>query len=392
MSTLKFVTYDDPEIIHFTHMNNADAWKGLLTSEQYTQREKVLGSTDISQKDRSPDIQELYPIDHKQLGIKYFVLKDESLPETDKFSQIVSSCETLNRLGYCIKPDSNGTIEPALVVCIGGVFTETKFRGKGYAARMIEKLNNYYDDLIKENPDSILIKNLVINLYSEVDDYYQRFGYHSFHVPLHYITQFDQFMLEYCPDKLSKGKFLNYDDYQHLVDSHDINFKKKLIKLHEENPEKFIFTVKPDLDIFKWFQDRDIFIGKILDKIKDQDESTLKFGFELNDGSHIIWHHNWNSNLLVIVKVAMKQSDRETLSQLIGQSILEAKRYNLDKIQFWDEEIPLNKYPQLMKTLESLEKKDKLYVTNGSVSAVRPPTGFNKDTIIWDNNTKFCWF
>lgn len=392
MAKLKFINYDDPEIIRFTHLNNSEAWKGLLTAEQYAQREQILGSTDISQKDKSPEIQELYPNGYKHLGIKYFILKDESLPDTDKFSQIVSSCETLNRLGYCIRPGSNGVVEPALIVCIGGVFTESKFRGKGYAGKMIQMLNQYYDELIEANPDSVLLKNLIINLYSEVDNYYEKFGYHSFHVPLHYITQLDKFMLEYCPDKLSEGKFLNHDDYQHLIDVHDNNFKENLVKLHNANPEKFIFTVKPDLDIYKWFQDRDIFIAKTVNKLTEGNEDTLKFGFELNDGSHIIWHHNWNGNLLVIVTIHMKQNDRETLLQLIGQAILEAQRYNLTKIQFWNEELPLEEYPQLLQTLQKLEKKDKLYAVNGSISAVRPPTGFDKDAIIWDNNTKFCWF
>lgn len=390
---LAFVNYDDDEIRQFTHMNNAEAWKGLLTREDYTEREKRLGSTDIATKDQTPEIQDMYPEGSKWLGIKYFVLKDLDIPNTGKCSQVVSSCETLNRIGYCIHPGTKGKIEPALIICIGGVFTEEKYRGRGYAGKMITSLNKFYDDLRENHGDkSPLIKNLVINLYSEVDNYYEKFGYHSLHVPLHHITKFDEFLTNYCDNNVVKeGRYLEFNGYEDLVALHDAQFEKSLYKLAKENPNKFIFTVKPDLDIFKWFQERDVFIMKKT----GNGEEELPFGFALPDQSHVIWHHNWNDKVLVVTKIYISDNGKpkeDTLKQLIGNAILEAQRTNLTKVQFWDEEIPIQDYPELNKLLNEVEDKSQIYKTNGSVSAVRPPTGYTSDNVIWDNNTKFCWF
>lgn len=389
----EFTNYDDDEIIQFTHLNNSAAWKGLLTSEDYVEREKILRSTDIASKSQTPELQEKYPEGHKWLGLKYFILKNKSLPDNTKTSQIVSSCETLNRLGYCIHPGSNGKIEPALIICIGGVFTEQKFRGKGYAAKMINALNKFYDDLRTNYGDkSPLIKNMVITLYSEVDNYYEVFGYHSLHVPLHHITKFDEFLNRYCDNSIiDNGRYLEFNGYEDLVALHDAQFEQSLDKLAKENPKKFVFTVKPDLDIFKWFQERDVFIMKKTGNGEDE----LPFGFALPDQSHVIWHHNWNDGVLIITKIYISKKDKpkeETLKQLIGHAILEAQKAKLSKVQFWDEEIPIEDYPQLNSLINELEDTRLIYKTNGSVSAVRPPAGYTAENIIWDNNTKFCWF
>lgn len=54
--------------------------------------------------------------------------------------------------------------------------------------------------------------------------------------------------------------------------------------------------------------------------------------------------------------------------------------------------IPIKKYPQLFQLLTELENESKVFSENGSISAVRPPKGYTAEQVIWDNNTKFCWF
>lgn len=389
---LAFEVNDDPDVISFTHMNNSEAWKGILTREEYVDREGLLGGTEIAQRYKDPATQKEFPIGYEWLGIKYFVLKDTRLPNTDKTSQIVSSCETLNRLAYCTSPDSYGKIELCLNVCIGGVFTEAKYRGKGYAKVMIESLNKFYDNIRGEPDAPAIIKNLVITLYSEVGDYYSQMGYHTFHVPLHNISKIDEFYQEYChgSDKVV-GKFLEFDDYEHLIDLQDEEFRKDLMKSQHVNKNSFIFMVKPDLDIFKWFQYRDIFIQEKTNNGTEQPP----FGFELEDQNHIIWHHNWNDNTLIITKIYIAENtiNKETiLEKLFTKAINEVKRTDLNKLQFWDFEVPPTEYPVLQSALNKICNEQELYAQNSSVSAVRPPPGYNKDTIIWEKNSKYCWF
>lgn len=417
-NNLIFLNYEDDEIKDFTHMKNASIWKGLLSAEEYIERERVLGSTSIANKDQNTEIQKLYPGCSKWLGVKYFIVKNQDLPDTGKYSQIVSSCETLNRIGYCIRPGSNNKeLEPALIICIGGVFTEAKYRGKGYAAYMINSLNNYYDNIrAKYGTNCQMIQNMVITLYSEVDDYYEKFGYHSMHIPLHNITNFDPILQQYCKSKsatyshssdckeiktVKDGEFLGFDGYEDLIMLQDTQFKQKLCELAEREPNKFIFTVKPDLDIFIWFHVRDLFIRRKLCQTDENNNNNnsnteIPFGFVLTDNSHVIWHHHWSEDTLILLKVYIADnnttSKEDILRKLIKQCILEAQRRNLSKVQFWNEEIPLKSYPELNQILTTLEDESQLYEANGSISAVRPPIGLTPEDIIWDNNTKFCWF
>ena len=94
---LKLEIYTDEDIVRCTtHRVNAEAWRGLLSPEEYIERERVLASTPLSRKHRDLTIREKFPAGYEWVGLKYFVLKDTRLPNTSKTSQIVSSCETLN--------------------------------------------------------------------------------------------------------------------------------------------------------------------------------------------------------------------------------------------------------------------------------------------------------
>lgn len=403
----------DPEVIRFTLHVNSEAWKGVLTNDEYVDRELVLGSSDICTKYTSgSEYAKRFPESHNLLGIKYFVLKDTSLPSTDKMSQIVSRCETLNRLGSCITPNSKGKIEPSLTICIGGVFTPIEYRGKGYAKIMIEKLNSYYDDIydkassITHELSRTLVRNMVINLYSEVGEYYSKMGYVSKHVPIHDIPGLDTLNEEYCKTATvtpTAGRMFKYDDYTDMIDLQSNQFKNSLVRLAKDNPEGFTFTVDADIDIFKWFEDRDIFIfSKLLEKKKSPfTVDDLRYGYAITDGeykdAHIIWHHSWNGNELIITKIYISEDRQQNADDiakiLFGEAIKEAKKFGLTKLEFWDEEIPANKFPELFTVLENMSKHEsKTFLSNGSLSAVRPPHGIHPELVRWDNNTKFCWF
>ncbi|CAI4062473.1 hypothetical protein SKDZ_07G3560 [Saccharomyces kudriavzevii ZP591] len=386
--------YNDPELKRWTHLANAKNWKGLLTVLEYAEREKMLGSSEISQRDKSNETMIRYARSYQWFGQKYFVLKDRSLPDGGRFSQVVSSCETLNRIGYCVHPTSDEKVEPALIVCIGGVFTSENHRGKGYARSMITKLNDFYDNIRDKADDVLELKNLIINLYSEVGEYYSALGYKSMHVPLHRLTKLDELLESYCREGNDEGgKHLGFDDYGDLVELHEVQFKKSLLSLHDKNPEKFIFTVAPDLDIFKWFQYRDIFIMK---KSGRETQENLSFGFASSDNSHIIWHHNWNGDSLIIVKIYIPEESLQRkelkLKKLLKKAIEETKIHGLRELEFWDEEIPIKQYPRLFQLLTKMESESKVFSENSSISAVRPPKGYTAEEVIWDNNTKFCWF
>lgn len=393
-AALCFEENKDPEVIRYTHLSNGESWRGLQTLEEYGEREQLLGMSPIATKGRSAEMKEKFPVGYEVFGLKYFVLKDRNLEESSKVSQIVSSCEALCRLGYAIHPKSNGRIVPVLTVCIGGVYTPPEHRGKGYARTMISDLNKHFDDLAEAPDAPDFVKYHVKTLYSEVGEYYSKLGYSSQHVPLHIVGDLNEFFDKYCGQgAVVSGRFLGFDSYEDLVALQEKQFETHLLKLHREQPEKFVFTVAADIDIYKWFEIRDLFQ---MEK-NNRRQKDLKFGFALQNGNHIIWHHQWNENLLVILKIYIDEGIGShayslVLKKLLAQAILEAKRCEFKALVFWDEELPIEKIAELNSTLMSMKGAAKLYAENGSLSAVQPPNGFSIDDTVWDNNTKFCWF
>ncbi|AQZ14795.1 YGR111W [Zygosaccharomyces parabailii] len=386
IQNLKFEQIIDPEEIKLTHLHNGDTWKGTLDLDGYVERENLLGTTGIAKKQEQIEVQKRYPELANWLGIRYFALKQDD--------RIVSSCETLTRLGYCISSSSQSGIDTNLVVCLGAVFTPAKYRGKGYASSLLRKLLQFYDNA-RETPDAPPgVKQMVLTLYSEVGEYYKQFGFHSVHVPVHRITQVDAFLKYYCKDYAEmSGKPLDEKSYNELVQLQNEGFREHMRLQHKSHPHSYIFTVKSDADIYEWFNARDKFI---LQKTLQTTPEALKFGFVLNDKSHVLWHHSWGESTLVLVKIYIhphsfsKESD--ILKELFAHAVMETKSTGLKRIEFWDEDIPIKKFPILFKALNDLEHDSMVYAENHSLSAVRPPPQYNIDDVIWDNNGKYCWF
>ncbi|CCH60342.1 hypothetical protein TBLA_0C05440 [Henningerozyma blattae CBS 6284] len=389
--TVKQISFEvntDPEVIRFTHLSNGAVWKGPLTLEQYADREHSMFQGNLCQKNNNKKIIEKYGKTNAQwLGLKHFILKDKSLEDKSKTSQIVAGCETLNRIGFTA---IDGKIVPILVLCIGGVFTQEAHRGKGYAKEMILGLHKYFDE-IRDRATTPFLKNMIITLYSEVEEYYARLGYKSDHAAVHKISQLDTLLKEYCIDG-KNVKYLDFDGYDDLIQLQSNQMERDILASHLQDPSKFVFGVKPDIHNYEWFEIRDLFIRSKL--FPEQLDKKIAFGCRLPSNSHVIWHHNWNGNSLILIKTFIANGDdlEETMGVFLQNAVMEAKEHNLSKLEFWDTEINSVKYPKLFKILERDSKNNKLYLTNGSLSAYRAPIGFTNDQVKWQENTKFCWF
>lgn len=367
-NTLELELISDPEIIRYTHMRNAEVWSAKLTKEQYADREWLIGCESRIGRRKGT------------LGVFHYVLRDLSLDSKTKTDNIVASLETLNRKAWRIK-GSNGKLEDVVCACVGGVFTFEEHRGKGYATEMITRLN--------EKLENQLGKNAFTFLYSEVGDYYSRFGYYNFEVPLHYIP-----IEAISLPKVNKNDYhpLKYEDYQPLVDAQYDKVKLGLItKSKTLKHDETLVSLVPNLDIYTWFHDRDIFISKTL---KPENEIE-NFGAVLNGTKdHILWLHDWNSEILTIVRLYNEhQQDVENFKQLLNIAIEEAHKYGFKGINIWHTTLGEDK-SHIEKALEYIEESlgAKTYQENSSISAIRLHDGTSKEKVFWENNDKWCWF
>ncbi|CEP60597.1 uncharacterized protein LALA0_S01e14598g [Lachancea lanzarotensis] len=394
---LVFEPVVDPEVIRFTHLQNGKTWKPeFMTMKDYVEREHILGTCDISSADGSLEMQNRFPEASQYLGIKYFVLKDLGLPHTSKTSQIVSSCETLNRVGWAVTPKSQGAMRPVLSACIGGVFTIPEYRGRKYAAEMMIRLNEYYDGISSAPDAPDLLQNIVIFLFSEVGEYYSKFGYVSRPAPLHTVEKLDEVLEAYCGgDSLDNkdGSHLGYDCGDDLIELERQAFIGDVQKAHSDHPESFVFTLEPSKDIYKLFHERSLFQKKFLDP-----DSQVQFGYSLENGSHIIWHLNYwpHQRSLYILNLhnsGETAAEKElNLKKLIARAVQEAQKHGVEFLQFWDTELGQQDWSNSFMTfLQKVEKPSNLYQENPSLSAIRV-ANVKAENILWVNNTKLCWF
>lgn len=378
-SNLKLELAKDPELIRFTHSCNGEQWKFNLSIEQYQEREWKLGVESLLGK-RNEQL---------KTGIYHYVLRDHSIEtggsgEAEKYGNIVSSVETFNRIGWSVK---NGQVEEVMTACIGGVFTRPQFRKQGYAGEMIKALNKHLDEQLGDKSFT--------TLYSEVGEYYSRFGYRSFGVPLHYIDVGSNTTSD-TPGSL---KYLGYNSFDKLA-AHEENVYLQQLKLRsgsDEFRDKTIFSMKPDEKIFKWFFDRDIFISNVV----HPSHKVENYGVQLDStNSYIVWYHDWNEEKLMILNIFNENDDLDDLSVLLKAALNEASKYGLKKIVLWDSlfDTMSGNSSYHKNALELIEKFSnvEMFKENSSLSALRAHNqqlnDSKDDLIVWENNRKWCWF
>lgn len=366
MSNLKLELVTDQEIIDYTTSQSSDTWKGRLSVEEYVQKQYHTTNSALASQDPK-----------KFTGLFVFVFKNLDLPDTDKFSQIVSSCETMNRMAYIVK---DGEIKELVAPCIGSVYCIPDHRKRGYTAKMIDALNRYWEERLPN--ESFMF------LYSEIGEYYSRVGYKSFEVPVHKIKFKDNFQ---PTESKEPNQFLRYEQYGDLISKFGENLREDLLK-QSQNETKVIYSASPYLSQFTWFHIRDIYDAS---KIRKDVENPMgnNFGAMLDEDNYVIWNHEWNGHGLAFVKLQV--TSLENLKTLFQISAKECKEFQLEELYFWNTTIPEPFRAKFREYLQNLgESSTEFDLENGSVSAIRPLDEKIRDDVdyIWEQNEKWCWF
>lgn len=118
--SLELVLATPEELEDCAALNNEE-WSGPLPLETYIRREKHIHSTPLS----------------RDGGISAWVLVDKAATAEPRV--ILSACESLRKKAIVAHRD--GTIRDVVTHGIGSVYCRSEYRGKGYAARMMQELS-----------------------------------------------------------------------------------------------------------------------------------------------------------------------------------------------------------------------------------------------------------
>lgn len=388
---LKLIATNSEDDILLCQKNNYITWGSTLTLKQYQHREGMnYASSYMGLQRADPE---------NTNGGVYFILKNQ---ETDN---IESACEILIRDCWIGK---NGELHNARSAVIGSVYTNEKYRNKGNASimmrQLLEKMKNKY---LKGKYD-------VAFLYSEVGEYYSKFGYKSFNVEI--------FKFEITKGVKAPSKSIDhekvYSDYTEIANDYYKQMEKLIKKKVSTNKTNkgLHFMLKPSCDIFEWFFNRarlnywavkypDAPAPPGLDQEREgysvDDKLKLVTGFTIKDDNgglnYIVFYPQFHSNDCYIL--CMHAYTENTALQLIRLVLQQCSEWGMDKVYGWRTDI--GDYDNSGGVGLAVEKAlliefggecvVSVVEENDSLSAVQSLHD-SSGVVGWEGNGKWCWF
>ncbi len=494
-TSLVFAPSHHTIIRNFCHFSNALQWKGSLTYNEYVMREHIIGDAEMTRNGKNtywvlydtslPLIKNpTFPIQDLDQNITYqpndinndndkqfdyyngngnnwLISTDEAISQ---LSQIVGSCESLIRPGYRTLIDNKNKKKVELIKIpthgIGGVYILPKYRGKGYGIIMMNTLSKVLENHnmskiqlknhlnIDVNEDNNDLKKYSIQiLYSEVGEFYKKFGYISSESKLIElklsVNKNDQSLTNILSNNNdNENNNDNDNDNDHYTiklnylsknsfEKHsnlDNEYLKNLLISKTKKDLKSRISIISNYKLFDYFHTRSKYVYSLI----NSNDQINYYGSEIittyknqnlknDDTSFIIWYHDFTSNNLYILRLFTTINNidisKKQIIQLLKLALLESKNYNLDKVILWEGDLPYSINNDIDNKLlwsniiddelnnENLIINDKKFkinvernVENGSLSAVRS-WGYSNDNntdnenekLIWEYNGKYCW-
>ncbi|ODQ78168.1 hypothetical protein BABINDRAFT_168360 [Babjeviella inositovora NRRL Y-12698] len=448
ISNYTFERTFNPEIIRNCHALNSHAWSNELTPEQYVEREKFMSTVSLSNVASEPhhdgtSVNGFYnlrkgPQAAGLAGIAYYIVRDLTAKRKegdDDMFDVACACETLTRLSYIAHPGSDGEaiITNVMSPCIGGVFVPAKSRGLNLGNIMINKLidylNNEYATSYKQRLSAGNPKGETYStLYSEVGEYYRKFGYIS--------RGMDLITVDYTHAEVPATSAYTFKAYKVKDDT------TLLHKLHNDQVlRQLALAVKttgfkqisntPTLENFNWHCFRSIFISNNLKVFGETDsKDELVFAVSMYDPSNpekivamTTFTHDWKNRNIYILKIVLvePQTSADASMKLIDELFQQIRREShvkygdFHKINLWQSELfqygidSTEQFAQVYADKNGVDaSKVAISVSeNGSISAARfhnyAESEDGKVEIVeenisvdvpfgWIDNGKWCWF
>lgn len=342
---MEFVRTTDMAEIEARTMANYDIWGKPLSKKGYIVKALINGFHDT------------YMDENHWF---YYVLRNS---EGDN----ESSMEVLVRDAW-IKKD--GHVKTVSAGVIGSVYTDAPYRGKNNIQQLMDGLHEALD------VD-------VLFLYSELGEYYSKFGYKSHNVPV----------WKFCSALDNSVETLHYVSTRDDVVKVTNALKQNLLDTLDDNA----FCLIPSAEIFDWYNNRTratywdvrcpelpppkgIAEGIITDYAYDQ----LKYGYAFEaEGQlqYVMWYVDYPE--LKMSLLAVHATSAASLQALVKAACHYAKTQGMEKVEMWDLEHRPEGYLTAMAQLGGVKTEQ-----NSSLSAIR----FKQGEYTWQGNDKWAWF
>jgi len=363
-----YLTHPTPEEKVATWSLNSVNWGSALSMSDYLEREAYLTTVPLARNG----------------GVTHWILVDRTLPPNER--PILASCESLRKPVLILR---NGVITKGITHGIGSVFSQPKYRGRGYASRMLRELGPVLKDW-QIDPSIPGKQSCPFSiLYSDIGKkYYAKFGW----VP------FPSTHIAFPPAANTKpftAKPLTYPDLEELC-ALDGQYIRQ--DLETAKGGKIHIALVPDHDTMQWHHMREDFVsGKIFGK-----SPTIKGAIAGEHGSRVwaIWTRAFygplkpeSGNTLHILRLVIEdEKDTEVnaakLKGILEIAQAEAKEWQLGHVELWN---PTEVVKEMVKRT-GLEHSEVEREEESIASLMWYGEGSGKaDEIEWVGNEKYGW-
>ncbi|KAK4617802.1 Lysine acetyltransferase [Fulvia fulva] len=285
---LRLVVATYEELIQQQHANSEE-WRGALSHEQYLQRESILYDQDLT----------------RDGGLTPWALVYQ--PDSNGPRQVLCGCETLNKRALVAL---DGKVEDVICHGVASVFCPPKYRGKGYAGRMMEDLGKKLRSWQVDNGKACLFSIL----YSDIGkEFYTARGWHPFPSA--------QIILPAAAEQSSKdARPLGAEELSELCTADEGLLRKKLSALKDAG--RTVVATVPDHRTLAWHHAREDYVAKQLCGKQPHVKGAI-VGDEPGRRVFAYWTRVWTNpqedgpNTLHILRIVVEE---DTLSDIVPAS------------------------------------------------------------------------
>lgn len=340
----------------------SDDWKDALHVDMYVKEAAYLMTVPLA----------------RDGGMTQWVLVDKNLPPDH-----LASCETFRQRSWISDP--TGNVSETITHGIASLFTESAFRGQGYAARLMT-------DLAKKLPtwQTETSECAASILFSDIGkEFYSKLGWHAF----------SSHNLEFEPSaELSVAEPIFADDLKRLCELDEILSRKALCA--PSTGPKVRLMIAPDYEHMLWHHSKEEFTSQILFQRKPHVKGAI-FG---QDGHlvWVVWTHRFyeppsetaSMNTLYILRLVFEseacgESDLqvEALRAVLLASQAEAAQWGLHSGKLWGPSTAVQEMVHRTGIKYRREDREK----EGICSLRWYGGSGQEDEVEWVGNEKYAW-
>lgn len=375
---IRLVNPTDEELLAQQSANSCE-WRGALSLEAYLRREIHL-MNQLSTKDG---------------GLAFWVLVHQ--PQGESRRQVLCGCETYRKKALV---SLNGKVEEVVAHGVGSVFCPPKYRGRGYAGRMMADLGKRLQSWQSEAGKRVLFSVL----YSDIGkQYYARNGWQAFpssHISLPVSRSSSQ-------GKLTV-KMLRSEDLPEMCAMDEDLIRRRMTK--PRNMDRSEVALIPDYPAIQIHHAREEFLTKeLFDRYPD-----IK-GAVVGEPGNRVWCY-WNRvypnpqedspNTMHILRLVVEDENFsdfasaraedvssvkdsptvEAIAALLDAAQAEASRWEMKEVQIWNPTTTTLAAAQRLDHTASVEHRE-----TSSIAALRWYGEGSWEGLDWICNEKYGW-